>query len=155
MNNKHHNNRHERQHKKHHNNKHKRGDIYFCNLGKQDGSLQSGARPVVILQNNVGNLYSPTTIVSPLSCNKKKLYMPTHIVICRNDVHKPKRYLTDSLIMLEQIFTINTSELIEYVGWIDLADVGVDRAIAVSLGLIGTNIKQFRHKKLKAVSDYF
>ena len=64
----------------------KRGDIYFTNIPKTTGSSQWGTRPVVILQNNKGNLYSPTVIVAVITCVNKKPHLPTHVYIKREDV---------------------------------------------------------------------
>lgn len=63
-----------------------RGDIYLCDLGQNVGSEQSGYRPVVVIQNNVGNKFSPTVVVSAITSNVKKLELPTHVKLFRKIV---------------------------------------------------------------------
>ncbi len=108
-----------------------RGDIYYADLGDRVGSEQCGVRPVLIIQNNVGNLHSPTTIVVPLTSKLGKARLPTHIRV------KAKfGLISESLILFEQIMTIDKSLLREYVGTVDdqlLAQA--DQAIAISLGM--------------------
>lgn len=88
----------------------KRGDIFFADLNPVVGSEQGGIRPVLVVQNNVGNKYSPTLVVLPISTAKKH-YLPTHIHI-RDSKALPK----DSVILAEQIRTIDRSRLRKYVG---------------------------------------
>ena len=89
----------------------KRGEIYLANLNPSLGSEQSGIRPVLIIQNDTGNRYSPTVIVAPLTKIIKKEKLPTHILIHSNDF---LRY--NSLILLEQIRVIDKSRIISYMG---------------------------------------
>ena len=77
----------------------KKGDIYYASLNPVVGSEQKGERPVVVIQNNLGNKYSPTVIIAPLTEVIKKADLPTHITIFRNDFLK-----YDSMILLEIIF---------------------------------------------------
>ena len=119
-------------HRKHH---HKRGEIYYCDLSKNNGNLQSGIRPVIILQNDIGNRYSPTTIVAPITSIVKKKYMPTHVKIAVRDIKDLRASMSDSVILLEQIFTINISELQNYVGWVDMDSPAAVKALEISLGL--------------------
>ena len=109
----------------------KRGDIYFYRLTECRESIQSGLRPVLIVQNNVGNYYSTTTIVCPITA-KMKRWMPTHVYLGRN-FGLAKR----SLLLCEQIFTINKSDLEEYIGTIEDDEVleEIEKAIKISLGL--------------------
>ena len=89
----------------------RKGNIYYADLSPTFGSEQNGERPVVILQNEFGNEYCPTIIVSPLKSVIKKTKLPTHIFI------KKKDYLKyDSLVLLEQIRVIDKTRLISYVG---------------------------------------
>lgn len=85
----------------------KKGDIYYASLNPVVGSEQKGERPVVVIQNNLGNKYSPTVIIAPLTEVIKKADLPTHITIFRNDFLK-----YDSMILLEQLRTIDKSRLI-------------------------------------------
>ena len=110
-----------------------KGDIFYANLGETVGSEQSGIRPVLVIQNNVGNKYSPTLIITPLTSKAKKLAQPTHVVI-------GKRFgLTEySYALLEQIRTIDRARLLEYIGHADERVMWrVDDALRVSLNLRG------------------
>ena len=84
----------------------KRGEVYYTDLPMGNGSVQGGVRPVVIIQNNIGNKYSPTVIVAGLTSKNKKR-MPTHVELSKNiglDM--------DSKVLAEQIFTLNKTDLI-------------------------------------------
>ena len=88
------------------------GEIYLCNLGSNKGSVQSGKRPVLVIQNNVGNNYGPTTVVATISSVLKKLNQPTHILLDTSCGLKE-----ESVVMLEQLRTVDkNSELLEYIG---------------------------------------
>ena len=108
-----------------------KGDIFYANLGETVGSEQSGIRPVLVIQNNVGNKYSPTLIITPLTSKAKKLAQPTHVIIGKSFG------LTEySYALLEQIRTIDRTRLLEYVGHVDESVmVIVDDALRVSLNL--------------------
>lgn len=109
----------------------KRGEIYFANLNGGEGSVQTGCRPVIIVQNNVGNAHSPTTIVVPLTSKHKKRYLPTHVIIRANDVTGLR---CDSVALMEQIRTMSKSDLQNRVGHVD--DMApVDKALSISMGL--------------------
>lgn len=111
----------------------KRGDIYYADLNPTVGCEQGGVRPVLIIQNNVGNHFSPTVIAAAITSRKKK-NMPTHALLDENGT----RLFSDSRIMLEQVRTIDRERLKGYVGHADTVTMqSVDRAIAVSLGLSG------------------
>jgi mRNA interferase MazF len=89
----------------------KRGDIYLAKLNTNHGNIQEGIRPVIIISNDTGNLFAPTVIVCALtSANKKPL--PTHLVLYRNSGGLTK----NSIVLCEQIFTMNKEDLIQYVG---------------------------------------
>lgn len=105
-----------------------RGDIYFCDFAPVVGSEQNGLRPAVIIQNNVGNHYSPTTIVAPLTTRTKRK-LPTHVTVTNNCLKET------SIILLEQIRTIDKSRLRTYLGQLNKTEMNsVDDAINISLG---------------------
>ncbi|WP_317854474.1 type II toxin-antitoxin system PemK/MazF family toxin [Chakrabartyella piscis] len=107
-----------------------RGEIYYANLGAGVGSEQFGIRPVLILQNNVGNRYSPTVIVAPVTTRKKKT-MPTHVLV------SPIRNLeAHSSVLLEQIRTIDRERLQEYICTVPKYKLKqINRALEISVGL--------------------
>lgn len=110
----------------------RRGDIYYADLSPVIGSEQGGLRPVLIVQNDVGNRYSPTVIAAAITSRTQKSRLPTHI-----DVYADKYGLAkDSVILLEQIRTIDKARLKEKMGHLDdnvMAEV--NDAINVSFGL--------------------
>lgn len=110
----------------------KRGDIYYADLSPVVGSEQGGLRPVLIIQNDVGNRYSPTVIAAAITSRLGKARMPTHI-----DVHADRvGLIKDSVILLEQMRTLDKRRLKEKMGHLDEALMEeVNRAIAVSVGL--------------------
>ena len=110
-----------------------RGELFYCDLGTTLGSEQGGIRPVLILQNDVGNRFSPTTIVAPLTTKLGKVVLPTHVLI------KQQQGLTsDSIVLLEQIRTIDKNRLRGYVGSLDKATMSViDLAVETSMGIGG------------------
>ena len=111
----------------------KRGDIYYADLSPVIGSEQGGLRPVLIVQNDVGNKYSPTVIAAAITSKMGKTHLPTHIDIHANGVGLAK----DSVILLEQIRTIDKTRLKEKMGHLDEELMQeIDTAIAVSLGLL-------------------
>ena len=108
-----------------------RGQMYYANLDPVIGSEQGGTRPVLVIQNNVGNSFSPTIIIAPITTRVKKLRQPTHIGI------PPFFGLPQSsMAMLEQIRTIDKSRLGDYVGCLDddVMDY-IDEALGISVGL--------------------
>lgn len=112
----------------------KRGGVWWADLGKNGvGSEQNGRRPVVIIQNDIGNEHSPTVIVAALTDVSNK-YMPTHAELSPDEVPGlPK----ESTILMEQIRTVDKKRLIEYVGRVPESRMQVfDYAIGVSIGLI-------------------
>ena len=112
----------------------KRGDIYYADLSPVVGSEQGGVRPVLIVQNDTGNRYSPTVIAAAITSQVNKARLPTHI-----ELSSQKYGLTkDSVVLLEQIRTIDKRRLREHMGRLDDALMNqVDNAIAVSFGLHG------------------
>lgn len=110
----------------------KRGDIYYADLSPIIGSEQGGVRPVLIIQNDVGNRHSPTIICAAITSRMNKAKLPTHIEISSGRYHLVK----DSVILLEQIRTIDKQRLREYVCHVDSRMMGkVNQAIHISLGL--------------------
>ena len=110
----------------------KRGDIYFADLSPVVGSEQGGIRPVLIVQNDVGNKHSPTVIAAAITSQINKARLPTHIELSARSFGLTK----DSVILLEQIRTIDKKRLLERMGKLDEGVMSrVDEAIAVSFGL--------------------
>ena len=112
----------------------KRGDIYYADLSPVVGSEQGGLRPVLIIQNDVGNRYSPTVIAAAITSRMGKTKLPTHIDIYADRVGLAK----DSVVLLEQVRTIDKQRLGEKMGHLDVETMNaVDDAISISLGLNG------------------
>lgn len=111
----------------------KRGDIYYANLSPVVGSEQGGHRPVLVIQNDVGNKYSPTVIVGAITSQISKAKLPTHVEINAKQYNLEK----DSVVLLEQLRTIDKRRLKEKVTHLsdDIMNK-VDEAIKISLGLI-------------------
>lgn len=110
-----------------------RGELYFADLGKGVGSEQEGYRPIVIIQNNIGNKYSPTVIVASISSKAGvKAKLPTHYYIgAENGLELP------SIVLLEQIRTIDKRRLEHYIGRLDEKHLsGLDHALAISIDLM-------------------
>ncbi len=110
----------------------KRGEIYYADLSPVVGSEQGGMRPVLIVQNDTGNRHSPTVIAAAITSQMGKAKLPTHIELTARNCGLSR----DSLILLEQIRTIDKSRLRERMGRLDDVTMkAVDNAINVSLGL--------------------
>ena len=110
----------------------KRGDMYYADLSPVIGSEQGGVRPVLIIQNDVGNKYSPTVIAAAITAQTTKNRLPTHININSSEYGLVK----DSVILTEQIRTIDKSRLKEKIGQIDPLTMNlVNNALGVSFGL--------------------
>ncbi len=110
----------------------KRGEIYFAQLNPVVGSEQGGIRPVLVIQNDIGNQYSPTTIVLAITSQINKAKLPTHIEL------KAEQYglERDSVILAEQIRTIDKTRLKQRIAILDEEMMGnVDQALEISLGL--------------------
>ena len=109
----------------------RRGDIYLANLNPFQGSEQGGKRPVLVLQNNAGNYYSPTLIIAPITSQLHKLDQPTHLLI-----GKEGGLYQDSMVELEQIRTIDKSRVQYYIGKVSKETMkNVDEVVTVSLGM--------------------
>lgn len=110
----------------------KRGDIYYADLSPVVGSEQGGIRPVLIVQNDIGNRHSPTVIAAAITSQKDKNNLPTHIKIEADGCGLAK----DSIILLEQVRTIDKRRLKERMGSLDTVSMDkVDYALSVSFGL--------------------
>lgn len=109
----------------------KRGDIFYADLSPVIGSEQGGVRPVLVVQNDVGNKYSPTIIIAAITSQINKAKLPTHIEINAPDFGLPK----DSVVLLEQIRTIDKKRLREKIGKFDDEMMRlVDEALKISIG---------------------
>jgi len=110
----------------------KRGDIYYADLSPVVGSEQGGVRPVLIVQNDVGNRYSPTVIAAAITSQKEKNNLPTHIYLSARDCGLTR----DSIVLLEQIRTIDKRRLREHMGSVSGDSMEeIDRALSISFGL--------------------
>nr|WP_275689133.1 MULTISPECIES: type II toxin-antitoxin system PemK/MazF family toxin [Bacillota] len=112
--------------------KYLRGDIYYADMEPHIGSEQGGTRPVVVLQNDVGNRYAPTLIVATVtSRTEKKKYQPTHVLIAHNTAfEKP------SVVQLEQIFTIDKSRVQRFLGRLTQDEMQeIEKGVVSSLDL--------------------
>lgn len=114
------------------NKKIRRGDIYYADFGNSGDSAQNGVRPALVISNNLGNEYGPTVIVVAVTSKKKKLNMPTHLILeCGTGLNRP------GIVMAEQVKTMDKSSLQEKVGKVSNEFLEkVDRAISISVGLI-------------------
>ncbi len=110
----------------------KRGDIYYADLSPVVGSEQGGVRPVLIVQNDIGNKFSPTVIAAAITSQKEKSKLPTHIELPSLNCGLSK----DSVVLLEQIRTIDKRRLKEKMGQLDYGSMtNVNRALSISFGL--------------------
>ena len=110
----------------------RRGDLYYADLSPVVGSEQGGVRPVLVIQNNIGNKYSPTIIIAAITSQINKAKLPTHIEISANEYGLNK----DSVILLEQIRTIDKKRLREKIGCLDKnMMLKIDNSLQISLGL--------------------
>ncbi|APC42178.1 MULTISPECIES: type II toxin-antitoxin system PemK/MazF family toxin [Clostridium] len=110
----------------------KRGDIFYADLSPVVGSEQGGIRPVIILQNDIGNKYSPTIIIAAITSQINKAKLPTHVEISSEEYGLNK----DSVVLLEQIRTLDKKRLKEKIGHMTDGDMKkVDTALLISVGL--------------------
>lgn len=111
----------------------RRGDIYYADLSPVVGSEQGGIRPVLIVQNDVGNKFSPTVIAAAITSQQSKANLPTHIAIDTTGSGLAK----DSVVLLEQIRTIDKKRLREKMGSVDNGYMDkINKAISISFGLL-------------------
>ncbi len=109
----------------------RRGEIYYANLAPTIGSEQGGIRPVLVIQNNMGNLHSPTIIAAVVTGRLKCRYLPTHILL-DSACGLPK----NSMVMLEQLRTLDKRRFLKYVGHLDMDKMDeIDAALWISIGL--------------------
>ena len=112
----------------------KRGDIFYADLSPVVGSEQGGLRPVLIVQNDVGNKFSPTVIAAAITSQRDKTNLPTHIRVDADGCGLSK----DSIVLLEQVRTIDKQRLKEKMGSLDQGSMNrIDKALSVSFGLGG------------------
>jgi len=110
----------------------KRGDIFYADLSPVIGSEQGGIRPVIIMQNDIGNRYSPTVIVAAITSQINKAKLPTHVEISSEDYGLNR----DSVVLLEQIRTLDKRRLKEKIGHMTESDMEkVNSALLISLSL--------------------
>ena len=110
----------------------KRGDIYYADLSPVIGSEQGGIRPVLIVQNDVGNKFSPTVIAAAITSQRDKTNLPTHIRVDADGCGLSK----DSIVLLEQVRTIDKQRLKEKMGSLDNSSMDkINQALSVSFGL--------------------
>ena len=113
----------------------KRGEIYFADLSPVVGSEQGGVRPVLVVQNDVGNKYSPTIIAAAITSQLEKAKLPTHIQLPAEKFGLPK----DSVVLLEQIRTLDKKRLKEKIGELPISMMTkVNEALLISLGFFDT-----------------
>ena len=117
----------------------RRGDIYYADLSPVVGSEQGGIRPVLIVQNDVGNRHSPTVIAAAITSQNSKANLPTHIRLYADDSGLSK----DSVVLLEQIRTLDKKRLKEKMGTLNSNDMyKVDEALSISFGLTAENTRR-------------
>ena len=110
----------------------RRGDIYYADLSPVVGSEQGGVRPVLIVQNDVGNRFSPTVIAAAITSQQTKANLPTHITLNAVDSGLAR----DSIVLLEQVRTLDKHRLKERMGRLDDNSMDqVDHALSISFGL--------------------
>ncbi|WP_026188972.1 type II toxin-antitoxin system PemK/MazF family toxin [Orenia marismortui] len=111
----------------------KRGDVYYADLNPVVGSEQGGVRPVLVIQNDIGNKYSPTVIIAAITSKIDKAKLPTHVEIDSESCSLDR----DSVILLEQIRTIDKKRLKRHVTHLGDNIVGeVNKALEISIGLV-------------------
>ncbi len=109
----------------------KRGEVYRADLDPVVGSEQGGIRPVVIIQNDIGNLHSPTVIVAAVTTRHKKPHLPVHVAITAQESGLAR----DSVVLTEQVRTLEKSRLTKYLGKLpETAMRRIDRALGMSIG---------------------
>ncbi|MBP2015064.1 type II toxin-antitoxin system PemK/MazF family toxin [Anaerococcus degeneri] len=110
----------------------RRGDLYYADLSPVVGSEQGGVRPVIVVQNDIGNKYSPTIIVAPVTSQMNKAKLPTHVKLKGNKYGLPK----NSVALMEQLRTIDKTRLREKIGTFSAEIMSkIDEAIGISLAI--------------------
>ena len=127
-----------------------RGDVFFAEL-EGSGSIQSGIRPVIIIQNDIGNRYSPTVIVATVTSQIKKISQPTHVIVKKDSVNNLK---CDSVILLEQIQTINKINLKFKIGRLNEKDIErLNEALSISVALKTEKKFKIINRKMMEIRD--
>lgn len=110
----------------------RRGDIYYADLSPVIGSEQGGNRPVLVIQNDIGNQYSPTVITAVITGQIKSKYLPTHVLLAAFDCSLPH----NSMVMLEQLRTLDKLRLRQYAGSLSKRKMDeINAALEISIGL--------------------
>ena len=124
----------------------KRGDIFYADLSPVVGSEQGGVRPVLIVQNDTGNRHSPTVIAAAITSQREKTKLPTHIELWAKESGLPK----DSVVLLEQIRTIDKRRIDNYLGKVTPREmVAIEKALSVSLAMEQLKKRSTKHKPKK------
>ncbi|RKJ38821.1 type II toxin-antitoxin system PemK/MazF family toxin, partial [Acutalibacter sp. 1XD8-33] len=128
----------------------KRGEIFYADLSPVVGSEQDGTRPVLVIQNDTGNKFSPTTIVAAITSKSEKAKLPTHVIVHADGLEM------ESVVLLEQIRTIDKRRLIRYSGKLSKTAMGrVDHAIIVSFGIkYMESCKQKSSPKIEEIENF-
>ena len=120
----------------------KRGDIFLVDLGETVGSEQGGIRPVIIMQNDIGNKYSPTVIVATITSKQTKAKLPTHVELKACECALDR----DSIVLLEQIKTLDKSRIINYIGRLNNKQMSkIERAFEISTGLYNEHKQEIKN----------
>lgn len=123
----------------------RRNEIWMCDLGEGLGSEQGGKRPVLILQNNIGNEYSPTTIIAPFTSKQSKKQIPTHVTVLGCGLVKP------STVLLEQLRTVDICRLCYKIGEVvdedTLLNINKGIYISVSVKLKEVKLQELEHQE--------
>lgn len=129
----------------------KRGEIYYADLGQGAGSEQKGLRPVLVIQNDVGNKFSPTIIVAAITSKTEKRRMPTHVAINAKKYGLPE----DSVVLLEQIRTIDKSRLGMKIGALSNSVMDeIDRSSKISIGLSDARFNdRYIYEKIQEINE--
>ena len=132
-----------------------RGEIYLYNFGENEGSIQNGVRPVLVVQCNAGNQASPTTVVAAITSAVKKRYLPTHVFLNDNfGLREP------SMVLLEQLKTVNQDDLTHFIGQVNSSYVlkQIDIGLKKSMGLwVNRPLENKRNERClcsRCVNDY-
>lgn len=124
----------------------RRGDIYYADLAPVIGSEQGGIRPVLVIQNDIGNQHSPTIITAIVTGQIKSRYLPTHVLLPASTCGLPK----ESIVMLEQLRTLDRKRFRKYTGHLRATKMSeIDAALEISIGLVpmGRNNTNYISKK--------
>ncbi len=111
----------------------KRGDVFYADFDPAVGSEQGGVRPAVVVQNNVGNMHSPTVIVAPITSKLSKSTLPTHVLLPAQSCGLPQ----DSMVLLEQVRVLDKTRLRERIGALSSGFEQINHGLTVSFGING------------------